>query len=252
MKWIAMGIAAIVSGTVFADTTIEQNFNDLANGPIEGQGWNIYDKVRDSSAFSVVSEVGTTEKQEDKALVIKASDKPIRCVADKPIRWISDRTLHIEFDFKLAIPPRSISGDTPAMIFYIGNPVLSKKARWAVHLDAIPDAGWKLTAALPDEASLDIPAKKLLVRSGSSVSISKWFHFVLEIRKKSLPDSFESKVIIMDESGKKVAELQCKDSNKDEVTKEMWNMPRLYTGFYAPNDLYGLVCIDNLEMKYSL
>lgn len=253
MKWIVFQIAVAMAGTVMAGSEhIEHDFNQLYDGPIDGQrGWNVYDKMRDTSALSVVDELGTTEKPSDKALIVKASEEPIRCVIDKPIRWETGLTLFVEFDFRIAVPAMVVTKDTPAMIFYIGNPLLNEKSRWEVRLDAIADDAWKLTAAMPEEASQEIPAFKMLLRSDKTATVSDWFHCVVEIKKKSVPDTFKTDVRILDEKKKLVAEISCSGSNEDRVTKTMWNMSRLYAGFGAPSDLLGLACIDNLKMTYS-
>jgi len=252
MKWTVLQVAVLLAGTALAAPEIQHDFNSLYNGPIDGQlGWNVYDKIRDTSALSVVDELGTTEEASDKALVVKASEKPIRCVIDKPVRWETGLTLFVEFDFRLAVSSRAVEKDTPAMVFYVGNPLLNERARWEVRIDATENNAWKLTTAMPVKAQKEIPEFKLLVRSDTSDSVSDWFHCVVEIKKMPVPDTFKTSVKIMDQNNKAVAEVSSSGTGDDDVTKAMWNMTRLYAGFGAPSDLLGLACIDNLTMSYD-
>jgi len=252
MKWIVFQVAVMFAGMAMAAPEVAHDFNSLYNGPIDGQlGWNVYDKIRDTSALSVVDELGTTEEVSDKALIIKASEKPIRCVIDKPVRWETGLTLYVEFDFRLTVPSRVVAQDTPAMVFYVGNPLLNEQARWEVRIDAKANDAWDLTAAMPVEAHQEIPAFKLLVRSDKEDAVSDWFHCVVEIKKMPVPDTFKTSVKITDQNNKLIAEVSCSGSSDDEVTKSMWNMTRLYAGFGAPSDLLGLACIDNLTMSYT-
>ncbi len=251
MKWFVFQVALALAGTVWADE-VSHDFNSLYNGPIDGQtGWNVYDKVRDSSALSVADELGTTEAVSDKALVVKASEEPIRCVIDRPIRWKTGLTLYTEFDFRVAIPSGKVAEATPAMIFYVGNPLLNEKGRWEMRLEATPNDAWMLTAAMPVKNRQEIPAFKLLVRSDDADSVSDWFHCIVEIKKMPVPDTFKTEIKIFDQSNRQIAELSCGGKGDSRVTKSMWNMTRLYAGFGAPRDLLGVACIDNLKMSYD-
>lgn len=251
-RWWVAAIVYAAAGTVWAESSVTYDFNSFSDGPIDGQaGWNVYDKVKDSSAFSVINELGTSEEDGDRALVIKAPKTPIRCVTGEPIRWLPGQTLSIAYDFKLAIGSTALIEDRPVLVFYVGNSVLSEKACWNVALEATTNGDWRLSASLPDTSTQRVYREKLLVRSQTETSISDWYRFELVIRKRSTPDSFESTVRILDTKGNEIASLKCQDTTKDSVTKAMWNLTRLHAGFYAPKNLYGLVCIDNLVIDSS-
>jgi hypothetical protein len=254
VKWILKTFVAAVAvmGTAWADSSVEYDFNDFSDGPINGQaGWSVYDKVKDSSAFSVMNELGTSEEDGDRALVIQASETSIRCVTGEPVRWLPGQTLSVAFDFKLAIPSSTLIEDRPVLVFYMGNSVLNEKACWQVGLEATTNGDWRLSASLPDTSAQRVNRENFLVRSRTGASISDWHHFHLVVKKLPEPDSFESHVRILDAKGNVVASLECQDTNKDSVTKAMWNLTRVHAGFSAPNTLYGLVCIDHLEMVSS-
>lgn len=254
MKWVLKICVAAVAlmGTVRADSSVEYDFNAFSDGPINGQaGWSVYDKVKDSSAFSVMNELGTSEADGDRALVIHASEASIRCVTGEPVRWLPGQTLSVAFDFKLALHSSILIEDRPVLVFQMGNSVLNEKACWQVGLEAAANGDWRLSASLPDTSTQRINREKLLVRARAGSSISDWYRFHLVIRKLSKPDSFESNVTILDTKGNVIASLECHDTNRDSVTKAMWNLTRVYAGFSAPKDLYGLACIDHLVIESS-
>jgi hypothetical protein len=254
VKWILKSfmVAVVMMGTVWADSSVEYDFNDFSDGPINGQaGWSVYDKVKDSSAFSVMNELGTSEEDGDRALVIQASETSIRCVTGEPVRWLPGQTLSVDFDFKLALDSSTLTEDRPVLVFYVGNSVLNEKACWQGGLEATTNGDWRLSASLPDTSTQRVNREDLLVRSKTGSSISDWYRFNLVIKKLSEPDSFESSVRILDAKGNVIASLECQDTNKDSVTKAMWNLTRMHAGFSAPKNLYGLVCIDHLEIKSS-
>ncbi len=237
-----------VSVAAWAGSTFECNFNNLAEGQIDGQpGWEVFDKVKDSSALSVATEVGTTEATQDKALIVKSSNESIRCITDEPIRWLRKQTASVEFDFRVVVPKGKVEENRSAMVLLLGNSVLNEKASWMVHLDATTNGTWQLIAALPDEASQSIPVEKLAFTEMESTLVSGWLHCIVSVEKLSAPDSFSSSVTLLDSAGETVASLTCSDSNKDKVTKAMWNLSRLHAGFMASKNLRGLSCIDNFQ-----
>lgn len=251
MKWIVIQLvfAVAVTQTALAGVPIQYNFDDMVDGSIDGQsGWSVYEMGKDSSAFSVLAEVGTSEGTDDRALVVQSSDTPIRCVSGRPARWLSGQTLKVEFDFRIAVDPAKLVGNRPVMVFYLGNSLLNDKARWEARLEATPSGDWVLQASLPDTESERIFAERLMQRSNDSINVSDWFHFVMEIEKLNDMDSFRSTVKILDRNGITVTMVKCTDTNKDKVTMAMWNLSRLYVGFNSPSDQYGLACIDNLEI----
>lgn len=227
----------------------ECNFNDLSEGQIDGQtGWDVFDKIKDSSAFSVATEVGTTETIEDKALIVKASGETVRCVTDEPVRWLRKQTARIEFDFRVVVPSGKIDENKPVMVLLLGNSVLNEKGRWEMRLGVTTNGVWKLTAALPDEASQTIPVEKFNFTSGESTMISDWLHCVVEVQKLSASDSFKSSVCIQDKSGQTIGGVICSDIDKDKVTRAMWNLSRLHAGFLASTEIHGLTCVDNFML----
>lgn len=237
-----------------AESPLLYDFNQFANGPIEGQfEWNVYDKVKDSSAFSIMDQLGTVEMEGDKALVVRAaSSEEIRCVTGEYVRWLPGRTLTMEFDFKVAVDPVELVGVKPVLTVLVGNSLLSEKASWALHLQATPDGDWRLSGAMPDVATKVIYAENFLIRSDKDVSISEWYKMVLVVKKLSDPDSFETTVELRNAlSGDIVAKLEFTDEDKDKVTAAMWNTARAHVGFYAPKDQLGIVCIDNLKVSSS-
>lgn len=254
MKWFlkTFVIAVAWMGTVWAGSSVEYDFNAFSDGPINGQaGWSVYDQVKDSSAFSVMNELGTSEEDGDRALVVQSSETSIRCVTGEPVRWLPGQTLSVAFDFKLAIGSSTLIEDRPVLVFYLGNSVLNERACWQVGLEATTNGDWRLSASLPDTAAQRVNRENLLVRSTTGSSISDWCRFHLVVKKLSTPDSFESHVRILDAGGNVIASLECHDTNKDSMTKAMWNLTRVYAGFSAPNTLYGLVCIDDLAIESS-
>ncbi len=254
MKWFLKTFvtAAAWMGTVWAGSLVTYDFNTFSAGPINGQaGWSVYDHVKDSSAFSVMNELGTSEEDGDRALVIQASDTSIRCVAGEPVRWLPGQTLSVSYDFKLAIGSTTLIEDRPVLVFYMGNSVLNEKACWQVSLVATTNGDWRLSASLPDTSAQQVNRENLLVRSKTGSSISDWYRFHLVVKKLPEPDSFESNVKILDAGGSVIAALECHDSNQDSLTQAMWNLTRVHAGFSAPNTLYGLVCIDDLAIESS-
>ncbi|MDF7825156.1 hypothetical protein P4B35_14125 [Pontiellaceae bacterium B12227] len=252
--WLKLLVPGMLSLTALAQTETQKfNFNDFAVGPIEGQmEWNIYDKVKDSSALSIMDVLGTSEDDGDKALVVRASKTPIRCVTGEPVRWLPGRTLTVDFDFKVAVEPIEISMPKPVMTLMFGNSLLSEKARWSIQLEATPTGDWVLIGAMPDGSSKRLYGENFLIRSDSDVSISQWYKFKLVSRKLTEPDSFETTVEISGaETDELLAEIRFTDNKKDKVTQSMWNTSRAHVGFYAPNDQLGLVCIDNLVISSS-
>jgi hypothetical protein len=234
-----------------AEPTLSYDFNQFSDGPIDGQfEWNVYDKVKDSSALSIMDQLGTIEMVGDKALVVRASKVPIRCVTGEPVRWLPGRTLTVEFDFKVAIDPVELSTVKPVMTLLVGNSLLSSKASWGLHLEATPDGDWRLSGAMSDVASKKIYAENFLIRSEKDVSISEWHKLVLVVKKLSMPDSFETTAELRNaKSGEVLAELEFTDKKKDKVAKTMWNTTRAHAGFYAPKNQLGIVCIDNLKVS---
>ncbi len=233
-----------------AGSSVECNFDQLSDGLIDGQpGWEIFDKVKDSSAFSVASEVGVTETAQDKALIVKASDHAIRCVTEKAVRWLRRETAKADFDFRIVVPRGSLDEDQPVMVFLFGNSVLGETARWEVRLQATTSGDWELWAALPDEASATFPADRLAFKPGTSTRVSDWLHCTVEVTKLPESDSFSSTVRITDKHGQSIASVTCTDTTKDPATMAIWNLSRLHAGFLAAKELPGLACIDNFVLS---
>ncbi len=245
---LTMGIAAV---TAFSADEITINFDDLNEGEIDGQGgWNVYNKVKDSSAFSVLNGVGVSDTDADKGLVIQSNPQPLRCVAGEPVRWLPGSTLMVDFDFKVGITDEKPTKERPVMTVLIGNALLSDQSRWAVSLVAKPDGGWLLKGAMPDELSMNMLSDEIVeLPMGADVKISDWFSFSLSIRKLSLPDSFQAYAEIKDKDGNTIVSLKFTDTNKTKLTESVWNLPRANVGFYSDKDTIGLSCIDNL--RYS-
>lgn len=246
-KWLALVAMGCFSATAQQET-FKFNFNDFSDGSISGQQeWNVYDKVKDMSALSIMDKLGTSEADGDKALVVQASKAPIRCVTGEPVRWLPGYTFKAEFDFKVAMDPRELAMPKPVMTVMFGNSLLSPKARWEVRLEASPSGDWVLIGAMPDGKSKRIYGENFLIRSDNDVSISQWYKFYLVSKKSTDADSFETRVeIVGAESGELIADITFTDNNKDKIAQEMWNTSRAHFGFYAPKDQVGLVCIDNL------
>jgi hypothetical protein len=247
--WLAVlafaGLQAVQAGT-----SVDCTFDHLADGWIDGQpGWTVFDKVKDSSAFMVAADIGAAETAGDKALIVKASDRSLRCVTEEAVRWLRMETARAEFDFRIVVPRRDFDENRPVMVFLLGNAVLSEKARWEVGFEALTNGAWKLSAALPDEASAVIPAERLVFKDGASSRVSEWLHCVVEVRKLSETDSFESAVHLTDRQGEPVASLRCTDTNRDPATMAIWNLSRLHAGFLAPKELKGMACIDNFSLS---
>jgi hypothetical protein len=243
-------IASLLSASVWSDSSIVCNFNELSDGIIDGQpGWDVFEKGQDSSAFTVVSEVGTSEASNDRALVIKSTDDSIRCVTDEAVRWRRAQTVTIEFDLRVMLPQEEFLEDRPVMILLMGNSVLSETARWEIRLDAKPDGSWNLSAALPDKVSQLIPAEKIAFSRGKAAAATDWMHCVVEVEKRSRLDSFSASVKLQDKTGKTIARLICADDNKDRLTKTMWSLSRLHAGFLSSRDIHGLSCIDNFQIS---
>lgn len=253
-KWVKLLVPGLLSLSALAETETQKfNFNDFTVGPIDGQmEWNVYEKVRDSSALSIMDVLGTSEADGDKALVIRAADIPIRCVTGDPVRWLPGRTLSMEFDFKVAVDSYDITIPKPVMTVRFGNSLLSAKSHWDVRLEASPSGDWVLIGAMPDGSSKRIYGENFLIRSDNDVSISQWYKFKLVSKKLLEPDSFQTSVEITGaESGELVAEINFTDESKDKVAKTMWNTSRAHVGFYAPKEQYGVVCVDNLIVTTS-
>jgi len=251
-KWLKFLLPGIlVMSAVAQDEAQKFNFNDFADGPIEGQmEWNVYDMVPDSSALSIMDVLGTSEEDGDKALVIQASKTPIRCVTGEPVRWLPGRTLSMEFDFKLAVDPKELMMPKPVMTVMMGNSLLSEKARWELRLEASPSGDWVLIGAMPDGSSKRIYGENFLIRSEKDLSISQWYHFRMTSFKSKDADSFKTHVEITGaESGELVADIGFTDNNKDKVAQAMWNTSRAHVGFFAGNNQVGLVCVDNLVVQ---
>lgn len=251
LKWVVPGMMSL--SVVAQVETQTFNFNDFADGPIDGQlEWNVYDKVPDSSALSIRDVLGTSEANGDKALVIQAADTPIRCVTGEPVRWLPGRTLTMNFDFKVAVEAVEFTLSKPVMTVMFGNSLLSKKNRWEIRLEATSSGDWVLIGAMPDGSSKRIYGENFLIRVENDVSISQWYKFSLVSKKLTEPDSFETRVEISGaETGELVAEIKFSDENKDKVTQAMWNTSRAHVGFYAPQEQLGLVCVDNLVISSS-
>ncbi|VGO16600.1 hypothetical protein PDESU_05191 [Pontiella desulfatans] len=230
--------------------SVEYDFNDFDDGPIDGQQeWNVYNKVKDSSPLSVMDVVGAHGVAGDKALVLQKSDTPIRCVTGEPVRWLPGSTLTVEFDFRLGQTATEPTRDLPVLEFMIGNSLLSEKARWGITLQTLPSGDWKLSGAMPDEASTKIYGENLLIRPASDVLLSDWFKFKLVVKKLEEPDRFDASVEIVDTKGKTLATLKFASKGKDKVTKAMWNLPRVNAGFHVSRDQQGLAVIDNLVIS---
>ena len=252
--WLKLLVPGFLSLSALAQTETQKfNFNDFAVGPIDGQmEWNVYNKVKDSSALSIMDVLGTSEEDGDKALVIRPSSMPIRCVTGDPTRWLPGRTLTMEFDFKVAVDPMEMSMPKPVMTVMIGNSLLSEKARWQVQLQASPSGDWVLIGAMPDGSSKRMYGENFLIRSDNDVSISQWYKFKLVSKKLTEPDSFETSVEISGaETDELLALINFTDNKKDKVAQTMWNTSRAHVGFYAPKEQLGVVCIDNLIITSS-
>lgn len=250
--WLKLVVPGMICWSALAQVETQTfNFNDFAVGPIGGQmEWNVYEKVPDSSALSIMDMLGTSEADGDKALVIQAADTPIRCVTGEPVRWLPGRTLTMDFDFKVAVEVLDFSLPKPVMTVMFGNSLLSEKARWEIRLEASPSGDWVLIGAMPDGSSKRIYGENFLIRSEKDVSISQWYKFNLISKKLTEPDSFETSVEITSaETGELVAEIKFTDANKDKVAQSMWNTSRAHVGFYAPKEQLGLVCVDNLVIR---
>jgi hypothetical protein len=229
---------------------VEYDFNGFDEGPIDGQqGWDVYNKVQDSSALSVMDEVGTQGVPGDKALVLQKSETAIRCVSGEPVRWLPGTTLTAEFDFKLGVTAEYPSRNMPIMEFLVGNSFLSEKARWSIVLEAMPSGDWMLSGSMPDSASAKIYGENLLVRPAKDVALSEWLQFKLVIKKLSAPDTFEASAQIIDTKGKVLATLTFGSEGKDKVTKSMWSLPRVNAGFQVHREIRGLAVVDNLRIS---
>lgn len=245
----------IVAGSVLAASvglaeSLEYDFNDFTDGPIAGQHqWNVYDMVKDSSGLSIMDGVGTRGIPGDKALVLKQSDEPIRCVTGEPLRWLPGRTLTAEFDFRLGAAPGEPRLNAPVMTFMVGNPLLSEKARWQVGIEARPDGDWEFSGAMPDQAHAKVYGENLLIRSNADVSLSDWYKFKLVLKKLSEPDSFEAVAEISDTSGKVLKTLKFGSASKDKVAKAVWSLPRVHVGFWVNRNQHGIAVIDNLSLS---
>jgi len=239
--------------SVTAEPMLKYNFNNFEDGPIDGQfEWNVYNKVKDSSALSIMNELGTSEVNGDKALVIKTPDVPIRCVTGEPIRWLPGKTLTMEFDYKIAVEAADLVNNKPVLTVMVGNSLLSEKSSFAVRLEATPAGDWLLDGNFPDKGSKKIYGENYLIRSNTDVSISDWFRFTLVVKKLSEPDCFDASIEIRHpQTNKILTAMRFTDDSKDKISKSMWNAARVHVGFMAPADQYGLVCIDNLKVSSS-
>lgn len=241
------------SGFIAAAAVVQYNFNAYSEGPIDGQfGWNVYDKVPDSSALSVMDSVGTTEEAGDKALLIQKSPVSMRCVNGEPVRWLPGTTLKIQFDFKVGITSKEPIADRPVLTLMLGNSLLGEKARWSVGLLTQPSGDWLLAGSLPDYASKRIYGENLLIRPRTGAAVSDWHRFVLVVKKLSEPDSFEAKAEIRDRNGKVLASLDFTDEDKGKMTRGMWGLPRVNAGFHVTKDQYGLATIDNFVVSSTM
>ncbi|MBN2163423.1 MAG: hypothetical protein JXR25_10755 [Pontiellaceae bacterium] len=247
---ILAATALFSSGAALAEAEIACDFNELSIGKIDGQeGWDVYEKVKDSASFSLVAGVGTTEEAIDHALVIKASKDSIRVVTDTPVRWLRRQTLSIEFDFRVAVPDSARSKPGPALSVMLGNTVLSENCRWQINLDPTTNSTWRLFAALPDPATVELPAEAMNFTRGDEVRISDWLHCRISILKQEDIDSFKSTVELFDRTGARITAIECSDSTKDQVTKSMWSLSRVHAGFMASDQMDGLICIDNFFLR---
>ena len=247
--WFKLLVLGLMSLSARAEMETQKfNFNDFSDGPIDGQmEWNVYNKVKDSSALSIIDVLGTSEEDGDKALVIRASSTSIRCITGEPVRWLPGRTLTMEFDFKVAVEPTEVVIPRPVMSVMIGNSLLSERARWEVQLKASPSGDWVLIGAMPDGSSKRLYGENFLIRSDNDVSISQWYKFRLVSKKLTEPDSFETSVeISAAETDELLAFINFTDNKKDKIAQAMWNTSRAHVGFYAPKEQLGVVCIDNL------
>jgi hypothetical protein len=243
-----------LTGVLVGSATAEPqhfNFNKFEDGPISGQfEWNVYDKVKDTSALSIMNELGTSEANGDRALLIQASKTPIRCVTGEPVRWLPGQTLSMEFDFKVAVDPAELLSTKPVMTVMVGNSLLSPKARFSVSLNATPNGDWELVGNFPNAMTKKIYGENFLIRSNTDISVSSWYRLSLVVNKLEDPDAFEASVEIRDpESGKLLTAMPVFDNEKDKVAGAMWNTSRAHAGFYAPVNQYGVVCIDNLTVS---
>ncbi|WP_372846631.1 hypothetical protein [Pontiella sp.] len=242
------GFAFSASGGFAAP--VEYDFNGFADGPIDGQqGWDVYNKVQDSSAMSIMDEVGAQGVPGDKALVLQTSETAIRCVSGEPVRWLPGTTLTAEFDFKLGVDAAYPTRNMPIMEFVFGNSFLSEKARWSIVLEAMPGGDWNLTSSMPGSAPVRIYGENLLVRPASDVALSEWFVFKLVVKKLSTPAAFETRAQICDTKGKVLATLAFATEGKDKVTQSMWSLPRVHAGFHVHREIQGLAVVDNLRFS---
>jgi hypothetical protein len=247
-----MCLVLAYSASVGLAETVEYDFNDFAEGPISGQhDWNVYEMVKDSSALSIMNEVGTRGVAGDKALVLRNADTELRCVTGEPVRWLPGSTLTVEFDFRLGITADEPIRNMPAFSFLIGNSLLSEKARWGIVLETQPNGDWRLAGAMPDAASTKIYGENLLIRPRKDVALSDWFQFKLVVEKKDDPDVFAAKAEIKDVEGKTLATLEFGCTTKDKVLKAMWNLPRVNAGFMVSPEQQGLAVVDNLVLISS-
>jgi hypothetical protein len=245
-----IGLACVLSATVGLAETVECDFNNFATGPIGGQhGWNVYEMVKDSSALSILDEVGTRGEASDKALVLQMADSELRCVTGEPVRWLPGHTLTVEFDFRMGITADEPIRNKPVLSLLIGNSLLSEKARWGVVLETQPNGDWRLAGAMPDSASSIIYGENFLVRPRKDVALSDWYQFTLVAVKKNDPDAFSAKVEIRDTAGKAISSLEFGCTTKDKVSKAMWNLPRVNAGFMVSPDQHGLAVVDNLVVS---
>lgn len=233
---------------VAAEGSLDIDFDDLKEAKVDGQnGWRVYDKVRDTSAILIASGVGTSGRGNDKALVVTASESSIRCATVSQIAWSRGQTLKLEFDFRLVVPEAISQKNSAVMTFLLGNSILAERSRWAVELASSTNGNWILSAALPDPAQVEIPGQALKFNPLDGMLVSQWMHCVVEIEKLSEQDSFDSSVRIQDSDQVEIASLVCDDTNKEGVTRAMWDLSRVSVGFLAASDNPGLLCIDHLQ-----
>ncbi len=250
---LIIGMATLAAAGYAVETAVHYDFNDFKEGPVEGQlGWNVFEKVKDSSAFQVADQVGKEDRKGDKALLVKVDASSIRCITGEPVRWMPGERMELAFDFRVGIPSTRPIAEKPVLCVGIGNSLLSDKACWTVELASQTNGNWRFFGAVAGEDSVELPPHAIVPRPDSDkVNISGWYRFVLVVRKLSEPDSFWATAEITSQSGQTVARLHFLDGDKNAVTAAMWNLTRLHAGFLTSKEQLGLACIDNLSIEVS-
>ncbi len=231
-------------------------FNDYSDGLVEGQkGWNVWNKVPDPSAFSIVNGLGATGQAGDRAMVIQPSQIPLKVVGPEPVRWMPGEACELEFYFKVGVVPGEFAYDKRVMTVLLGNALMTEKACWEVHLLVAPDGSWKLSGGMPGESEAGgvSPDAILDRRKVQGVAVSNWFRFKLVAKKLTDPDTFATRVEVYDLNSKLITSLEFPKTAEKAKTAGMWNLSRVSYGFLSANHYHGLSCIDNVKFSsYSI